>query len=520
MSVRRPVSVSALWEVLTAKLPIVDLGFLLAAVLSAFHPMLQAAPYVDPASGGGDAPEFFEPGASSPLLILVCAAWIVWNRRGALFAAEPSRPLTASALLLASAALLLWGQFIGAYDLSAPALSLGLLGTGAALGGQAGIRCLLFPAAFALLAFPLPGVLMNQILLPLQLATQKLSIFYLSLIGVEAQGNFDLIFSGGRIFQVIESCAGYRAMETLTMSAFLYSELFQLRTWIRVCLIVAAPVIAFFLNGIRVVTIVLIPVETSHTIQGLVAIAVGVLILAQLSRILQWVDNRPAVPAAPKNVDRFPIRRIRVMAAIWALIAALGLTLPEWDANAGSVFSLRGFPMRLDGWIGKARPMNKNFFGTAAPSGYLLADYTRGNEVIELYLGSDQLLDRRHSILSDKTLHTDAGSLEVFRDEAENTLGHPMTVAVARKARRRTYWLVNRWYQEVDSLGMEVLRSTLGLDRSPFRQRTGTAVVRIATPIAGSNPFDEEAREIAQARLDEFTPAVQRTLEVLRRRAQ
>jgi len=36
----------------------------------------------------------------------------------------------------------------------------------------------------------------------------------------------DLILTPKRIFQVIESCSGLRSIETLTMSAVLYSELF------------------------------------------------------------------------------------------------------------------------------------------------------------------------------------------------------------------------------------------------------------------------------------------------------
>ena len=500
------------------RVPLVDLGFFLAALLFAFRTMLQAAPYADPVSGIGDAPEFFEPGSSSPMLILVCAAWIVWNRRWALFGGATGARGAGATILLASAAILLWGQFIGAYDLSALALSLALLGMGAVLGGGVGLRAMVFPAAFVLLAFPLPGVLMNQVLLPLQLSTQKLSLFYLDLIGIEARGQFDLIFSGGRIFQVIESCAGYRAMETLTMSAFLYSELFQLRTWIRIVIILAAAPVAFLLNGVRVVTIVLLPVETSHTLQGLVAIAVGVLVLAQLARLLQWFDKRPARQGPAHLVSSLPVGRVRALTVGWALVGLLGIAIPQWDSRSAERFSLRGFPMQVDGWGGSPGPIDSQFLGTARPTAYVIADYARDDQVIEAYVGVDRLLDRRLSILSEKTLFPGAGSTELARGETKNALGDPVTFSILRKAGGRNYWLVNRWYEGVDSIPLEILRSIAGLDRSPFRDRSGILVVRIATPLGGGNPFDEGQVASAQRRLDEFSKPLQEFVGTLRSR--
>ena len=54
-------------------------------------------------------------------------------------------------------------------------LSALLLGLGAAFGGRPGLRAVAYPALFALLALPIPRVLLNQIMYPLQLATAKVT---------------------------------------------------------------------------------------------------------------------------------------------------------------------------------------------------------------------------------------------------------------------------------------------------------------------------------------------------------
>jgi exosortase len=148
----------------------------------------------------------------------------------------------------------------------------------------------LLPAVFLLLATPVPGVLLNAVLYPIQLATVKTTTWLLNTFWLgPVLSSGDRIFRDGAVFEVIESCSGVRTVETILMAAFLYHDLF-FRSRLQSTLIIAmAPLIGLIANQIRVVAIVLNPYSkfaAVHSAQGLVMIVAAVLMLAALDAAL------------------------------------------------------------------------------------------------------------------------------------------------------------------------------------------------------------------------------------------
>ncbi len=68
---------------------------------------------------------------------------------------------------------------------------------------------------------------------------------------------------------------------------------------------------------------------------------------------------------------------------------------------------------------------------------------------------------------------------------------------------------VYSWFEGFDSFGVELVRSVLGLDRSPLRRPGRALALRLSTPI-GRGPGAEAA---AEQRLREFTSLLRRGLQ-------
>ena len=74
------------------------------------------------------------------------------------------------------------------------------------------------------------------------------------------------------------TCSGLRSMQTLAWASLLHAELMQLDPRRAFLLLAAAPVVAFAVNGLRVITIILNPTSEVigvHTTQGIVALVIA-----------------------------------------------------------------------------------------------------------------------------------------------------------------------------------------------------------------------------------------------------
>ena len=97
----------------------------------------------------------------------------------------PGLPL--SFLLVPGVGLYLWANFVSAPDILIASLAWILAGSGLLLGGGRGLRLLLLPACFLVFAIPLPIVLVNHWIWPLQLLTGETAVGDSQLHGDESR---------------------------------------------------------------------------------------------------------------------------------------------------------------------------------------------------------------------------------------------------------------------------------------------------------------------------------------------
>ncbi len=240
-------------------------------------------------SGGGYDLEqdvemlFFHSSASGPSVVLVVTLWFIYRRWHRLVAL----PRRASwglglGLLLPCILVFSWAIYTGSQNLLIFALMLNLVGCAALTWGARALRVLALPTAFLVLAMRIPTALLNEVLWNFQIWTAEYTGFLLHLVGQTAAVAGDQILLPDQHFAIIETCAGLRSCESLTMLAFLMVDLFRRRGLHAGLLIGLAPLVAFGVNGFRALTLILNPhsdIHEIHTLQGVGMLLVGLLIL-------------------------------------------------------------------------------------------------------------------------------------------------------------------------------------------------------------------------------------------------
>ncbi len=499
----------------------VAIAALLAGVLLAYHALIGYDPDADARSSLHGAEEIlFSPTGSSPEMVFGALLWILWQRSSRILGTFRERPLPliGASLLLVAGVLLLWSHYTGAADLAVLSLSFAFLGAGAWLGGRRGFVALLIPAVFLLLLVPLPPVLSNSILFDMQMLTVRLAKASLDLLGVPAIVEGDQIRTGRGVFHVIESCAGFRILMTLLMSAILYSELFHLPRRRALALFLLTPLLSIAINNLRVLSIVFNPYSkfaAVHTLQGLVMIAFGVFALAAtdslLARVFPNATQRRRVGA---RSSAFPVARVAALAGFFVVLAGAQWATPRWTPPPKSPqWTLANLPLRHGTWNSEAKILDRDFLGSVGFAERSFRRFTDGSQSVDVFIGVDDHVKRSLSLVSDKNRYPGAGFTIVEQGEFVSIEGIQVERLVARSGGHRQ--LVYYWTEGVRPPGSEALRSFLALDRSPFRHAGRSVVVRLATPLE-EFPADRAA---AEARLVGFVPYVRRGLEELDRAA-
>jgi exosortase len=451
---------------------------------------------------------FFVPSAPSYGLVGSIFLWMLVNRVRRLRASllEPGSALGAAALLAPSAALGIWAYWTATPSLLVPSLMLLLLGSGWVLGGPRAAGVLLRPALLLLFAWPWPGVLFNQIVWGLQMLAVDLATAILTVMRIPHAVVGDQILARSHTFQVIETCSGMRSMETLTVASLAYCELFGRhgrRLW---ALVLAAPVIALLLNGVRVVTIILNPyseIVAVHTIQGLVVIVLGVLALAALDSGLDrlgWLrEGASRVIRIPRDAP-FHARRWAVVGGLLAALA-LATTLPSPFAPAGAPFVplMQRIPAAVGDWVGKPAKVDGGFLGTVYYTQMLRRDYQLGSDEITIFAAEDDRQQPAASLISPKVAVGESGWEPIARSRVAFDGWEAERLVLRGRSGRNQ--LVYFWTNGALSTPAELARAALALDRGPGRRAEPMRAMRLAIAFDSGNPDGERA---AEAQLQEF----------------
>ncbi|MCX5662429.1 MAG: exosortase/archaeosortase family protein [Planctomycetota bacterium] len=153
-----------------------------------------------------------------------------------------------------------------------------------------------FMPAFAVLVFlvPVPGSVRQQIAIPLQTHTAKVTqvLFELADLPVGISGN--VLSINGVEVAIAEACNGLRMVFALVLVSYAFAFGTPLRSYVRVLILVASPASAVACNVVRLLPTVWLYgyypsiADKFHDISGWVMLPLAFFLLLGVIRVLRW----------------------------------------------------------------------------------------------------------------------------------------------------------------------------------------------------------------------------------------
>jgi exosortase len=190
---------------------------------------------------------------SHGFIVPLVSAYLIWQRRDRL-RRIPLRPsFWGMVVVLASLGLLFLGSLGAELFLTRISMVGTMCGLVVYFGGWRLLRAMAFPVSFLLFAIPIPVILYNEIVFPLQFIASQFATSTLELLNlfpIMREGNV-LIIPGMRL-EVVEACSGIRSLMSLLALAAGYGYLAERSVMVRWLLILAMVPLAIISNGTRV----------------------------------------------------------------------------------------------------------------------------------------------------------------------------------------------------------------------------------------------------------------------------
>lgn len=232
--------------------------------------------------------------AHGPIIVAVFA-WLVWRARAALLdeAASPPAPLAGFALLAAGLALYLLGrtQSLALFEVAShiPVIAGGVL----AVRGWRALRALAFPLFFLVFLIPLPGFVLDFVMVPLKELVSGAVEWLLLALGYPVAREGVVLRVGEAEMLVADACSGLNSLYSLFALGLLYSQLVGRRGVARtVLLLVGIVPIAVAANVVRVLVLVLATYHLGEqATQGIVHDLAGLLVFVVAFALLLGYDS-------------------------------------------------------------------------------------------------------------------------------------------------------------------------------------------------------------------------------------
>ncbi|MFV1978786.1 MAG: exosortase C-terminal domain/associated protein EpsI [Myxococcota bacterium] len=479
---------------------------------------------------------FFSSVDAIPQVFFALAAALVYRNRKSFRSAMEGAGSPALAFLPLSvgSVLFVWGHYVAAPDVLLASFVLVSMGVALLWFGTGFAAAWAIPCVVLAFAFPIPAVLTNQVFYSLRLWTADQVAALLTLVGFPVYREGNVIYGTDVVAQVIDSCSGLRAIETLTLAAFLFvqwSPAGRLRGWL---LIALAPPIAYAFNLLRVSLIIPDPtseLSATHTVQGWLAFFGALAVVVLVDRLLgRLLSGRPHANAVSSPARDHPqpagdaVARASSRAGAWSVaLAALFATLfgvsvwmPQWSppetgdsAGTAPISSLSvELPLEMDGWrMGVALPLDEDFLWTMRFQQYANRPYRLDGATVDLFVGYADRRDRNRSLLSPKNALPGRGWEVEGRGYARlDSWDRRVARVVARSGAQRI--VTYHWYEEMDSVALEALRALFATDQSPLWRSQRPRVIRIGTRVGVGALEEAEADRKLQAFAGALAPAL------------
>ena len=212
-----------------------------------------------------------------PLIPLV-STYFFWERRKEIFAGPPDGYSVGGALIAVAIVLYIFGAIQGDGMFENSYLTVMSLSFVACVAGGVALffgpkawRAAAFPLIFLLFMIPIPGMILDPIVIMLQRGSAEVSYGFFHLIGVPVYRDGFLFSLPGMTIEVAKQCSGIRSGISLLLVSLLAGQLFLRERWRRGVLVFAAIPITIAKNAVRIVLLTSLAVYVDPAILGSVA---------------------------------------------------------------------------------------------------------------------------------------------------------------------------------------------------------------------------------------------------------
>jgi exosortase B len=201
-----------------------------------------------------------EIGGHGPIILAV-VVWLLWRERAAVFGSQPDTPMPVAGWALIALSLLLYvlGRSQEFFQFEVGSMIPLLFGVVLALRGWQAAKRLWFPICFLCFFVPLPGSLLDAILVPLKQYVSAIVEFSLHLLGYPVARSGVVLTIGPYQLLIANACSGLNSMIALSGVGLLFMYLIKHPSRVyNLLLLLAILPIAFLANIIRVTLLMLI----------------------------------------------------------------------------------------------------------------------------------------------------------------------------------------------------------------------------------------------------------------------
>lgn len=201
----------------------------------------------------------YERGSHGPV-ILAISAWLLWRSRGVLIGPD-AQPMTLAGWLLLAFGLIcyVFGRSQDFFQFEAASQLPVLAGTVLALRGRNAIRRLWFPIMFLAFLVPVPGSLLDAVLLPMKQIVSVVAEEILYAFGYPIARTGVVLLIGPYQLLIADACSGLNSMVALTgiglLFVYLTASADRRHT---IALLLSILPIAFVANIVRVLSLLLV----------------------------------------------------------------------------------------------------------------------------------------------------------------------------------------------------------------------------------------------------------------------
>jgi exosortase D (VPLPA-CTERM-specific) len=489
-----------------------------------------------------------------PFVIL----YLIWEKRDQLNSAPVERAWWGVAPLVLGIALFWLGELGGEYYTLYVSAWLILMGILWLHLGWRKMRILAFPVFLVLTTLPLPAFLYYRISLQLQLISSQIGTALLQIMDIAAHREGNVIDIGLTKLQVVEACSGLRYVFPLLVLGLIIAYFFRASLWKRAFLVLSTIPLTIFWNSIRIALTGVLWTKWGpraaqgflHDFSGFVIFFVSLAVLFGEMLVLHKIGRRDARGARRPALDLSTSDSFRRNAGSGAdttniqtsagvrgslsrfggiswrehlprtltALVLLGTTLIcfrsiDFRQKIPIREPLSKFPMEVAEWRGTREYIEPEVLRQLSLSDYILVDYRNNTgQNINFYVAYFEAQIKGGSIHSPETCLPGNG----WDLQAAASVATPVKYG-------RDVLHVNRVVME--QLGMRmlayfwfpqrgrVLTTIYQLKLYNFwdaltQQRTDGALVRVLTPISGTESVDTAA-----TRLNEFLSKVVPVLE-------